>query len=63
MLKKRSEDTKIWEKVLPELKELLKEPIPPYSVIGVELIIHAGNICRIRTKKEVQVAVQKEGFE
>ena len=50
----------IWEQVLSVLSDLLKEPVPPYSVLGVEFVVHGGEIRRIKTKREIQVVVQEK---
>jgi len=52
--------TPVGEQILQTLKDLLREPVPPFSVLGIDVIIHGGQVQRIETKKEVKIAVPKE---
>jgi len=52
--------TPVWEQILQALKDLLREPVPPFSVLGIDVIVHDGKVQRIETKKEVKIAVPKE---
>jgi hypothetical protein len=49
--------TNILKQIQVTLYELLKDPLQPYCIIGVEIHIHDGFIKRIKTKKETQFAI------
>jgi len=34
---------------------LYKEPLPSYAVLGLDFVVHAGVIKRIKTKCEIQI--------
>ena len=41
------------------LHELLREPLQPYSIIGLEIHVHDGSVKRIKTKRESQIAIDE----
>ena len=57
---KKEVSSLVREQVHNVLNDLLNEPIPPYAVLGVELVVHAGLIKRIKTKREIQIEAKEE---
>jgi hypothetical protein len=45
----------VWDKVQMAMRDLLKDPLPPYSVLGIDVVVHDGTIKRIKTRREVQI--------
>jgi hypothetical protein len=52
--------TEITKNLGMSLSTLDKEPMPYYAVLGLEFIVHAGSIRRIKTKREVQCQIEPE---
>lgn len=52
--------TFVWEHIMRAFVDLFKGPLPPFSVLGIDVIIHDGRVQRIETKKEAKIAVPKE---
>jgi len=51
----------IRQQIQNALDELLyKKPLPSYAVLGLDFIVHAGVIQRIKTKCEIQCQVETE---
>jgi hypothetical protein len=41
------------------MKELLSEPLPPYSTLGLQITVHGGTIRRVKTTREINTEIKE----
>jgi hypothetical protein len=51
----------VLEQAQAALADLVKEPLPSYGYLGLDIIIHAGKVIRIKTNRENQIQVDQNG--
>jgi hypothetical protein len=48
----------VWEQVQAAMRDLLTEPLPPYSTLGLQITVHDGTIRRLKPTREIQTEVK-----